>query len=263
MSQSIEQLSLPLFGQRSFADLVHSRAATNLTICYNKRIRRGWNVRISRATGARTLTVPGYLQDAPEEIKSALIEWALLPDPRRRDRKRLIKERQLELERRVWEHVESLGIRRGNRHINPEEIEKHTQGCIHDLRQVFDSVNKFYFDGKVQSVVRWGSPTSVTSFQTTRRDSNGHPVQMITIAGVYNHPEVPLYALEGVMHHEILHIVIPPRIANGRNVIHGPEFRKAEQSFSRYAAWRLWERECLPALAAKIRSAHRRRKNKK
>ena len=74
---------------------------------------------------------------------------------------------------------------------------------------------------------------------------------MITIAGIYNDPTVPRFAIESIMFHEMLHIAIPPFQKNGRNVIHGSAFRQAEKTFPHYHTWRQWCAEQLPEIVRK------------
>jgi predicted SprT family Zn-dependent metalloprotease len=59
---------------------------------------------------------------------------------------------------------------------------------------------------------------------------------------------VPRHAIEGIVFHEMLHIAIPPYKRSGKNVIHGPEFRKAERGFPHFNAWRKWEKEHLKSI---------------
>ncbi|NLE01045.1 MAG: hypothetical protein GX640_14350, partial [Fibrobacter sp.] len=76
---------------------------------------------------------------------------------------------------------------------------------------------------------------------------------LITIAGVYNHPDVPLFAIEAVMYHEMLHIAVPPFKKNGRFVIHGPEFKARERQYASYEKWHEWERSSLRKLARTLK----------
>ncbi|MBD3358073.1 MAG: hypothetical protein GF363_13020 [Chitinivibrionales bacterium] len=90
--------------------------------------------------------------------------------------------------------------------------------------------------------IRWGSQTSTTSFHRHGFDTKGKRFDLITIAGLYNHPEVPRFAIESVVCHEALHIIHPPYKKNGRTIYHGPAFREAERALPHYEQWRVWER---------------------
>jgi hypothetical protein len=197
-------------------------------------------VHLDRLSGKRILLIPKYLENAPEQIKLALINWATLPFTKHGS----TREKRKALERIINDHVLSNCIIPSRKsRLNPESIKNSTAGSVFDLREIFDNVNRKYFSGEINSLVRWGTPFSMTSYQTTRITRDNLRVNLITIAGVYDHPDVPLFAIESVMFHVLLHIKIPPFKCNGRNIIHGPEFKKAERNFEYYRIWTEWERQ--------------------
>jgi hypothetical protein len=252
---NVEQLSLQLFPYRSFPELIDDHHLSNLNVIINKRLHRGWQVRIKKQSHTRELVVPVYLENAPEIIKMALIEWSLLPMAQRRDVKwKRIHDRRKELESLIWEHIESAGIttHRQNR-IDPSKLHYETRGVKYDLKEVFNSINTVYFSGNIESLVRWGSVGTTTSYQSTRTAQDGRSYHLITIAGVYNHPDVPQYAIEAVMYHEMLHIAIPPCKCSDRSIIHGAAFKKKERSFPFFEQWRIWEKTHLHILVRKLK----------
>ena len=247
------QLSLQLFDPPPFNDLMESRTRAALSVTVNPRLRRGWNVRVNRFTGKRTLTVPGALAQAPEDIKRALIEWAMLPLSRiRRDGP--TRRRRRELERIAREFLQtSASSAYRSRRVDADAVARAARGATCNLREVFDELNWRFFDGKLDSMIRWGTPGSVMSYQTFRADGQGNRRSLITIGAVYDVPGVPPEALRGVVYHEMLHILVPPKRVGGRNRIHGPEFKAGERASPYFAAWRKWEKTELPALARRVR----------
>lgn len=245
-------MTLELFPPRTFDQLCTERRCAELFIRFNSRLRKSWYVKIHRNSNRRELNVPRLLEHAPEGVKLALIEWATLPKPRRPDCGRSIRERHHFLETKlhayISDHTPALSG-------SPDVPFRHvpTKGCRWDLREIFDTLNGRYFDNRLASFLRWGSVASKTSYQSTRKDTSGKPHHCITIAGVYNHPEVPRFAVEAIMHHEMLHIHIPPRRESGRAVMHGPDFKRNERSFPHYRKWRQWEKEKLPSLLMQLR----------
>jgi hypothetical protein len=246
--ESAIQLALPLFDVPSFYELLSARNATaTLTVAFNKRFKRGWQVRISPAGKTRQLRIPPYLADAPEEIKLALIDWALLPSRPRTSVRQDHYRRKKQLERIIWSYIGTHGdIPPIKSRFDPKQHAAQTRGRIYDLREIFDSVNAACFNGSLSSFLRWGAPRSRTSCHMIKIDPAGNRVNLITIAGVYNLPNVPRYAIETIMHHEMLHIAVPPLRGNGRSVIHGSAFKTAEKKFKHYLEWRDWERTGLP-----------------
>lgn len=249
----MHQLTLPLFEPVSFAQILSLRKIERLTILVSSRMRRSWYVKINTNSDSRTLKIPSYLENAPEEIKVALIEWALLPNPRTLQQRKKISVLKRPLELKIQSYINTFHASRLQISFDPGKVSNNTTGTVYDLQEIFDSINRQYFNGELHAYLRWGKHASTTSYQTTRTLKNSQKCNLITIAGVYNHPQVPRFALEAVMYHEMLHIKIPPFKRNEKNIIHGSEFKKAEQRFEFYREWRVWEREHLRAIAKMLR----------
>jgi hypothetical protein len=241
--ENATQLTLPLFEPPGFDDLLKRQQATRLlSVTVNRRLKRGWQVKFLPVQGPRRLIIPSYLETAPEEIKNALIEWALLPYPRRRAQKQMVRKQRAALEKIIWSHIASLSVAPGKTpRFDVAALAGKTRGVRYDLQEIFTSVNSAYFNGSLRAVVRWGQEASRTSYHTKKTDTHGIRIDLVTIAGIYNHPDVPRFALEGIMYHEMLHIAIPPVNKNGRHVIHGKDFKAAEEKFLHYHDWRKWE----------------------
>ncbi len=254
-----EQLELPLFAPPSFDDLLRAAGNTGaLSVVLSRRLRSSWRVTLHRITRKRTLVAPALLDDAPAEVKQTLIDWALLPwRPRGRNRGAIVRNKK-SLEQKVWAYLAEKGVApRRVRPVDPALFLTAAKGSRYDLREVFDCLNERYFGGQLKSSIRWGAHAGATSCQGFRMDSPGNRFSLITIAGAYNHPDVPRFAIEAVVFHEMLHVHIPPSKRNGRNVIHGPVFKRAERALPHFKRWRAWERKCL----AKIVRSMRRRKS--
>ncbi|MBN1306551.1 MAG: M48 family metallopeptidase [Chitinispirillaceae bacterium] len=225
---------------------------TGLSIHFNRRLKNSWYVKIIHGSERRELNIPHRLEDAPEPIKRALIEWATLPKHRRPELKRALRQRRRKLEELIRSVIDEQFPLPGRPEKTPFQ-KWPTGGCRYDLKEVFSSLNSHYFGNRLVSLLRWGTGATKTSYERTRKDAAGNPYHCITIAGVYNHPSVPRFAIESIMYHEMLHIHIPPRKEYGRTVMHGPDFRRLERAFPHYGAWRQWEKEQLCPLHTAVR----------
>ena len=256
-----EQLCLPLDCTASFREYLRDAPCEGLSVRVSSRLKNGWYVSYRRSPPTRLLVIPAFLDSAPTPVKEALLDWARLPPARRAAP--ATRRRRKQLENTVWSYVASLPAEPSRtRTVDPGRIEARTRGINYDLREVFDTLNRACFGSRLASLIRWGAPSSTTSYQSNRRDTSGTEVSLITIAGAYDHPNVPRFAIEGVVHHEMLHIVHPPYSKNGRRVIHGPEFRKSEKAFPAWHQWRSWESRHLRRLAGakkRMRNSLRRR----
>jgi|GEM_PF-637009 len=260
---SVEQTVLELFAARTFEQLCSDMNLSAVIVHCVARLKSGWYVKIHRENGLHELFVPNYLQEAPEPIKTALLEWAVLARPKRTDRKMTVRERRHVLEETIRAYIKdhAPATTSSSHRTAPFTQKWPTMGCRYDLREVFNNVNHKWFDGSLESVLRWGRPGSKTSYQSTRRGTAGTLSHCITIAGIYNRPDVPEFAMESIMYHEMLHIAIPPRRERGRNIIHGADFRKRERSFPHYEKWRQWERGVATSRHVTHTKARRRVKN--
>ncbi len=250
-----QQLSLPLFINPSFEEVIDLKKISGLSVKLSTRLKRGWYLNIDRNSGNRTLTIPQYLQSAPSDIKNSLIQWSILAQYSRRSNS-AVKSQRVSLEKKIQTYIRNLSPELYRSTLDTTRLDQQTKGIRFDLREIFDDINVSYFKNSVTASLRWGAPGSLTSYQTVRTAKDGNAVNLITIAGVYNHPDVPRFALDAVMYHEMLHIVIPPYIRNGRRVVHGPEFKSMERQYTHYKQWCEWERKCLRALARRLRKMH-------
>ncbi|MDR0305766.1 MAG: SprT-like domain-containing protein [Chitinispirillales bacterium] len=238
-------------------------ASGNLKIVISKRLKKSWRVKVCFRTGDRVLTLPSVLENPPQEIKSCLLNWAMLPVSSKARRSPGFVRAKRELENMIRAYMESCGVKKERvSRINPLIFEHQTKGFNYNLQKIFDTVNRAYFKGEIRSYIRWGQNASRTSYQTIRIDKDGNPFNLITISGVYDSPLVPEHVIYGLVYHEMLHIAIPPRLVNGRRVVHGKDFKLAEKKYPFYDQWIEWERENMGGLLAKARKRANKIKNK-
>ncbi len=123
--------------------------------------------------------------------------------------------------------------------VKPEALEH--QGRWHNLLEIYDTVNREYFDGKVQLFITWfGEPdrrnktrVSFGLYQDTLR--------LIKINRILDKPDVPSYLIGYVIYHEMLHYICPPYLNEvGRQQIHNNEFKKRETLFHQYDQAQQW-----------------------
>ena len=70
--------------------------------------------------------------------------------------------------------------------------------------------------------------------------------RVIRINRALNQPFVPLWFLQYVLYHEMLHSVVPDEIVSlGRRRVHTEEFNRRKRQFPGYRRARHWEEENL------------------
>lgn len=131
------------------------------------------------------------------------------------------------------------------------------RGQVYDLEEIFRRVNQTYFQNRLeQPVLSWS--------QTKTRRIFGHQDAVhdtIIISRTLDDAKVPPFVVEFVLYHELLHVVHPTRIVNGKRRIHSAAFRHDERRFERFEEAEEWL-ERLAKRNQTVRSARQRRKVK-
>jgi hypothetical protein len=121
------------------------------------------------------------------------------------------------------------------------------EGKHFDLRVIFDRLNARYFRGRLRGYrVVWGRrrkhrPKEYFIFGTIQEED-----RVIRINPWLDQAWVPLWFLQYVLYHEMLHSVVPDETTRGRRRrIHTEEFNRRERKFPSYRRARRWEEENL------------------
>jgi hypothetical protein len=105
-----------------------------------------------------------------------------------------------------------------------------SRGRAHDLNEIFSRVNDGYFGGLMpKPVLTWNRTLTARKFGHYQP---GRDTIMISIT--LDDPEVPAFALDFVMYHELLHKKHGSMTVNGRRLSHSPAFRAEERRFAKY-----------------------------
>ncbi len=153
-----------------------------------------------------------------------------------------------------WEFVDTEELRdrmQRNYLARQRSFRPEPRGRAWDLVELFDRVNESYFDGALERPMlgwtlrpltyRWGWYSSMVQ-----------PHGLIVINRLLDDPRVPVFVLEGTMHHEMLHMQNDAMLVNGRRVVHTREFRRAERAFERYPDLRPEYRKVLGRYAKEL-----------
>jgi len=121
------------------------------------------------------------------------------------------------------------------------------EGRYFDLRADFDRLNERYFGGKLRGYkVVWGRkrkrrPKEYFIFGTIQEED-----RVIRINPSLDQPFVPLWFLQYVLYHEMLHSIVPDEtLRSGRRRVHTDEFNRQERKFRSYNRARRWEEQNL------------------
>jgi hypothetical protein len=112
------------------------------------------------------------------------------------------------------------GARGNKRYFGP-------QGRYYNLEAVFDSLNTRFFGALL------GRPGLTWSEHTAKRALGHYDAahNTIVVSRVFDRPSSPLYALEYLLYHEMLHLKHPVRRRGLRRCVHSPAFKAEEARF--------------------------------
>ena len=101
------------------------------------------------------------------------------------------------------------------------------RGHVYHLEEIFEDLNRRFFHGLLaRPLLTWS--------QLRARNSLVHydPAHnTIVVSRIFDHPQVPRYALEYILYHEMLHLKHPVKLRGSRRCVHPPEFQEEEKLF--------------------------------
>jgi len=133
--------------------------------------------------------------------------------------------RQFALAHSTRRHIARVRRKRARR------IKHHPNGTAHDLAPMFAALNLEYFGGRLRRPrLGWSARPWRSQFGCFDPSLN-----QIVMNRRLDHPDVPSYAVEFILYHEMLHVKHPLRAAACGLQAHSPEFRAEERRFAHYA----------------------------
>jgi hypothetical protein len=110
-------------------------------------------------------------------------------------------------------------------------IQNKPAGAAHNLGPMFAAINHEYFGGRLpRPSLGWSARSWTSQFGCFDPSLN-----QIVMNRRLDRPEVPSYAVEFILYHEMLHVKHPLRAAACGLQAHSPEFRAEEKRFKHYA----------------------------
>ncbi len=102
-------------------------------------------------------------------------------------------------------------------------------GVVYDLNAIFEDLNLRFFHGLL------GRP-EMTWSREHARNNLGHydPAHnTIVVSRAFDRKEVPRYAIEYLVYHEMLHLKHPVKVRGSRRCFHSSDFQEEERLFPR------------------------------
>lgn len=182
----------------------------------------GVNSTIRLRDGAFLVRISDLLEAAPAAVLRSLAEILLAKIYRKKvPTDALRRYRAYVSSHHVAQRSNLVRQLRGRKHIHS------ARGVIYDLDEIFDDLNQRFFHGLM------GRP-QLTWSRTRARNRLGHydPAHnTIVISRLFDRPQVPRYAVDYILFHEMLHLKHPVRVRGGRRCVHSTEFLAEEKEF--------------------------------
>lgn len=119
-----------------------------------------------------------------------------------------------------------------------------SQGWLYDLKEIYNSLNHYYFDNKLELEITWFGSAQRRAKRHRKLGLYCFKSKLIKIHRLLDQPHFPPYFISYVVYHEMLHSACPPiKAERGGYRIHHPDFKKREREFADYAVAKRWEKE--------------------
>jgi predicted metal-dependent hydrolase len=128
---------------------------------------------------------------------------------------------------------------------SPRTMKVQTQGRYYDLLEIYKKINREYFNGQVSASITWGTKGTRRFAQKRTLGSYSSQNHMIRIHPLLDSRRVPLYFLEFIVYHEMLHADMGIKKNGVRCSAHFGVFRNRERVFKHYERALTWEKKRL------------------
>jgi predicted metal-dependent hydrolase len=180
------------------------------------------NNTIRLRNGELHVRLSDLLEGAPESVLESIAHVLLAKIYRKRvERKHLARYRKYVAGHDITAKAHLIRQMRGRKRIETP------QGDIFHLEEIFEDLNNRFFHGLL-------ARPQMTWSRVRSRRSLGHydPAHnAIVVSRIFDHPAVPLYAVEYIVYHEMLHLKHPVKLRGSRRCVHGKEFQAEEKLF--------------------------------
>ncbi|MCA9773372.1 MAG: hypothetical protein KC466_13240 [Myxococcales bacterium] len=130
-----------------------------------------------------------------------------------------------------------------SRYPRARRITLYPYGKNYNLLDIYARINRRYFGDEVRAYITWGKRVDTRRKRwSIRFGSFDRSVDLIRVHPLLDSTAVPVYFVEYIVYHEMLHAVVPEQIRAGRRIVHTPEFGRREREFAHYTKALAWER---------------------
>ena len=116
-----------------------------------------------------------------------------------------------------------------------------SDGKIYNIKELYDELNKEYFDGSLDLSITWFGKETNTNRTRLTFGLYHDQLKLIKINRLLDNLNIPPYVISFVIYHEMLHHVCPAYFdQNGMHRVHTKEFKAKEKEFKYYTLAQSW-----------------------
>lgn len=116
-----------------------------------------------------------------------------------------------------------------------------TVGSTYNLQLLYQKLNKTYFANSLNLAITWFGEDGIKVRSRRTLGIYYSMVDLIKIHRLLDNPRVPLYVIEYVIYHEMVHAVSPAvKDERGRTCVHTKEFKELERNFLYFEEAQNW-----------------------
>jgi len=108
-----------------------------------------------------------------------------------------------------------------------------TKGGYFDLQQIYDNLNKIYFNDRLKLFITWFEKPTYKKFRHVTFGSYDKNMKLIRINKLLDRSDFPFYFINYIVYHEMLHSICEEQInEKGQRKIHTKTFAQEERKFA-------------------------------
>lgn len=137
-------------------------------------------------------------------------------------------------------------IRKTPRRRKPIVLE--WEGRVHDLKEIYDELNRAYFRGRLECAVTWGKARRGLRRRSIKMGGYSYDYPLIRIHPSLDRPFVPRHFVAAVLHHEMCHAYLHSVEGHDAGYRHDRRFKDLEEQFEDLDRANEWQDENLERL---------------
>ncbi|MEF9496640.1 hypothetical protein [Chlamydia sp. 04-14] len=119
----------------------------------------------------------------------------------------------------------------------------YTPGKVYNLNKIYQDLNLRLFEGSLNLKIGWFGRERSGKAQRVVLGSYHEEEQLIRIHRSLDREDIPLFFMEYIIYHEMVHSVVPREYSpSGRTIFHGKKFKECEKHFPLYESAVAWEK---------------------